>query len=503
MIADRMRSAASPAVARDVAGMHAAIERFLKASQQPYLLEPGEELLPLKEGSYSVDLKEARLTIQAWSDTRNLTRRIVGLIEERRGRLELVVEHFARNVGPMFLIDMARPDSREAGRRGGRLVFRERFRRFLTRQFPAWKLAEISAEQDLQHSLSPVFPRAFLRRGQSAVAAIAATPDCLDTSSILSFGLIWLDYLRRREPRLAVERLLVLLPAGAEQSTCQRIPYLNAELAQYEVFAYSAEDYAVRLDPGDYGNLDTKLEVFRQASPEAQSWVDRLKDLPEVERLENNNGSTSLRVHGVEFARTSGNEMLFGLQKRAAVREWNIAEVERLAAELASLRRAPGGRLHDQEPEEWLASQVRGQLEVVDASLRREPVYNQAPAWLGGQRGLIDLLAADYSGRLAVIELKASQDIHLPLQALDYWMRVKWRLDRDEFSAHGYFGGIVLRKEAPRMLLVSPALEFHPTTEAILQFFSQSVEIERVGVGANWREKLQVMFRLRGAEKPL
>ena len=52
------------------------------------------------------------------------------------------------------------------------------------------------------------------------------------------------------------------------------------------------------------------------------------------------------------------------------------------------------------------------------------------------------------------------------------------------------------------MLLVSPALEFHPTTETILQFFSSAVEVERIGVGANWREKLQVMFRLRGAEKP-
>src|SRR5207249_11684493 len=157
---DIMQSAASGAAARDVAGMHEAIERFLKASQQPFLFEPGEELLPLKEGAFSIDRKDSRLTIQAWSDTRNLTRRIVGLGEERRGRLELVVEHFARNVGRMFLIDMGRPDSQEAGRRGGRLVFRERFRRFLTRQFPAWKLDEISAEQDLQHSLSPVFPRA-------------------------------------------------------------------------------------------------------------------------------------------------------------------------------------------------------------------------------------------------------------------------------------------------------------------------------------------------------
>jgi hypothetical protein len=498
-----MRSAASPAAARDVDGMHAAIERFLKASRQPCLLEPGEELLQLKEGSYSVDRNAARLTIQAWSDTRNLTRRIVGLGEERRGRLELVVEHFARSVGRLFLIDMARPDSQETGRRGGRLVFRERFRRFLTRQFPAWKLTEISAEQDLQHSLSPVFPRAFLRRGQSGVAAIAAAPDCLDASAILSFGLIWLDYLRRREQRLAVERLVLLLPAGAEQLTCQRIPYLDAKLAQYEVFAYSAEDFAVRLDPGDYGNFDTKLEVFRHASPEALAWVDRVKDLPHVERVVNNNGSVSLRVHGIEFAKTSGNEMLFGLQRRAAARDWNMGEVERLAASLASLRRTPGSPLHDQEPEEWLASQVRGRLDVVDASLRPSPVYNQAPAWLGGQRGLIDLLAVDYSGRLAVLELKASQDIHLPLQALDYWMRVKWRLDRDEFSANGYFPGIVLRKQSPKMLLVSPALEFHPTTEAILQFLSGAVEIERIGVGANWRQQLQVMFRLQGAEKPL
>jgi len=79
---------------------------------------------------------------------------------------------------------------------------------------------------------------------------------------------------------------------------------------------------------------------------------------------------------------------------------------------------------------------------------------------------------------------------------------VKWHIDRDEFAAHGYFPGIVLRKQSPRLLLVSPALEFHPTTETILQFFSSAVEVERIGVGANWREKLRVMFRLRGAETP-
>ena len=128
--------------------------------------------------------------------------------------------------------------------------------------------------------------------------------------------------------------------------------------------------------------------------------------------------------------------------------------------------------LYRQYPEAWLESQVRAQIETLDASLRPDPIYGQVPAFAGGERGILDLLAVDHSGRLAVVELKASADLHLPFQALDYWIRVKWHLDRGEFSSHGYFPGIELRPEPPRLLLVSPSLEFHPTTETILCFFA-------------------------------
>jgi hypothetical protein len=73
---------------------------------------------------------------------------------------------------------------------------------------------------------------------------------------------------------------------------------------------------------------------------------------------------------------------------------------------------------------------------------------------------VIDLLAVDRSGRLAVVELKASADLHLPMQALDYWIRVKWHLDRGEFSGDGHFSGVALRDEAPRLLLASPHWSF-------------------------------------------
>ena len=123
----------------------------------------------------------------------------------------------------------------------------------------------------------------------------------------------------------------------------------------------------------------------------------------------------------------------------------------------------------------------------------------EAPGHVSGERGIIDLLGVDRNGRLAVIELKASEDIHLPLQALDYWMRVKWHLDRQEFPARGYFPGIALTGAAPRLLLVAPSLEYHPSNETILKYFSEEVPVERVGVGLEWRQEVRVMFRVLSA----
>ena len=176
------------------------------------------------------------------------------------------------------------------------------------------------------------------------------------------------------------------------------------------------------------------------------------------------------------------------------------------AAELARFRTPDAADrnhpLYRQQPEAWLESQVRAHIQQVHAALLPDPIYNQVPAFAGGDRGVMDLVAVDYAGRLAVLELKATADLHLPFQALDYWMRVKWHLDRNEFSRFGYFPGIALSKQPPRLLLVSPALEFHSTTETILSFFSPDVDVERVGVGLEWRRRLEIMFRLRGADTP-
>jgi hypothetical protein len=236
-----------------------------------------------------------------------------------------------------------------------------------------------------------------------------------------------------------------------------------------------------------------------------ETWQ-RIVSLPGVERVVKHDGRVSLRVRGIEFAELSGGELLFGLGERRPAREHHAAEIERLVEELDRARSpdAPdrGHPLYRQSPEAWLESQARAQIETLDASLLCDPIYDQVPAFAGGERGILDLLAIDHAGRLTVVELKASADLHLPLQALDYWIRVKWHLDRGEFPAHGYFPGLLLRPEPPRLLLVSPSLEFHPSTEMILSYFAPAIEVERIGLAADWRKGLQVMFRLRGAERP-
>jgi hypothetical protein len=124
--------------------IRAVIESFLKNCRQPALLEPGEEVLPLNNDNFSLEFRGPRLTIEAWDRTRNLARRITAIKDTSAARLELVVERFGRRQGQMFLLDLSRRAGAELGRRSGRLVFRERFRLFLRRQFPEWKLCVIA-----------------------------------------------------------------------------------------------------------------------------------------------------------------------------------------------------------------------------------------------------------------------------------------------------------------------------------------------------------------------
>jgi hypothetical protein len=289
---------------------------------------------------------------------------------------------------------------------------------------------------------------------------------------------------------------------GREKETALRLSLLNPVSTEFRLFVYDERGRTAPLDLADAGNADSTLPpCFRPSSPN-----NVLPDLPpgiSADRVELSDGSISLRIRGLEFARATGNRLTcgFGRRKRSDPRT-----VAAIAQEIARVR-CPESEDHEHpfylaNPESWLESAIRQDPQSLDASLRASPFYGQVPIFRGGERGVIDLLAIDHTGRLTVIEIKASASIPLPFQALDYWLRVTKHLRAGDFERLGYFPGITLSREPPRILLAAPAAEFHSTSETLLAAFPPGIEVTRIGLGANWRKELKVVLRLKGAERP-
>ena len=159
--------------------------------------------------------------------------------------------------------------------------------------------------------------------------------------------------------------------------------------------------------------------------------------------------------------------------------------------------------LYRLQPERWLESRLSAALPEIDHSLLTAPVYCQVPAFAARDRSMLDLLAVNREGRLAVVELKADEDLHMPLQGLDYWIRVhRTSQSRDmnsanEFTRHGYFPGMRLADKSPMLYFVAPALRIHPATETVLGYLSPEIEWNLIAVGEDWRRSIDVIWRKR------
>ena len=121
---------------------------------------------------------------------------------------------------------------------------------------------------------------------------------------------------------------------------------------------------------------------------------------------------------------------------------------------------------------------------------------------------MLDLLAVRRDGRLVVMEIKADEDLHLALQALDYWVRVRQHHlsaagkagssdSNSDLERFGYFPGRQLRADAPLLYLIAPALRIHPATEVVLRYISPEVDWTLIALDERWREKIRVVFRKR------
>ncbi|MBW4027243.1 MAG: hypothetical protein HIU93_07535 [Acidobacteria bacterium] len=500
------------------------LEQFLAEHPGSAVLEDGRVLFEMQSARYSLSTEHGRCLLHLWSDERNLVR-TVNSIELRKSSLRIETKRFGQTRPQTLQLVPDRDQRTPSTRDAARAKYLRLLERVAARSFPEYKLDSLRTAMDLEHSFGPAYARGMLLRGASAWAIIGVnaeeTQETVD--GILTLAVLWLAYCRQHgDGRRVFEGVRVIVPAGMAERTKARMGWMNDAIAKWQLYELDSRGEALAsVDIRDSGNLGMSLVYAfdpQAAHNRSQAAVQRvLALLPERMRLQVEVCAASateiaLLLHGLEFARVR-----HGLAPGSFSREDRItfgaganeteltAETEELFRDLTARlfeNRQPSGTvrnpLYRLQPERWLESELRRQIADLEPSICSGIMYSQVPALSGGERGMLDLLTLTRSGRLVVFELKANEDLHLPLQALDYWMRVRQLHAGGALEQHGYFQGRELAPASPLLYLVAPALRIHPANEVVLKHLSPEIEWVMLALGEQWRKRLKVIFRKYG-----
>lgn len=487
------------------AELHACIKEFT-ADGAIEVRENGGRLAPFAGLSWEVRGASEKPLLHLWSENYNLTRRVLAITDHSEQRLTLAVERFGR--AKPDRLEFIRVEFERAARDQSREAFCDFLGRVLAERFPDETVESLTASPDLEHSLSGNYVRGLLRRG-SAHVAVLAVPDGESAETIegsLTFALLWLERTHSSNRRGTVTALRVILPKGAVQHIAQRACALRSNLAIEFYERDPTRETLEQIDPRRAGNQETWLVPHR----ESQALLDRARaEIGPVMALAPRviavhpvaqSREVMLRFRGLAFARWDDGRVFFGCpEAKVELSPSTLPALKKLLQELETCRHplATDTRhtLYRAQPERWLETLVREDVTRIDAALDPRFAYSQVFAKIGGEHGILDVLTATRTGRLAILELKASEHIHLPLQAAGYWIRIRRHLEQGDFARYGYFPGIELQNAPPLVYLIAPSLRFHPSTDALLRYLSSELETMRVGLAESWRRGLRVVMR--------
>jgi hypothetical protein len=482
------------------------------ASGHAEVREDGEWLAELAGTHCELRSQGKNSVVHLWSDERSVTRRVLRVHEQSEDRIVLEVQRFGRaKPGRM---EFLRTDTPRSAARVTREQFRARFHRILRERFPDALIDPLTTAPDLHRSFSSWYARGSMREGARAHAVMALAPgeSSAALESMLSFGILWLDWVRSRAERQPIEGLRLFVPEGSAKLLRERTAGLS-NAARTEVFEYRDSDWRIqKMDMADAGNLESSLVPRRESEAVLRLAHEAAQRISALARAVGDSaGAVRLRVlggskevgfcfRGLEFARWSKDGMKFGIgDSQEFLSTAKEPALQRLIAKLdlhrSALAAETNHRLYRAAPERWLEILVLDDCTRLDAQLDPHLLYSQVPALAGGDRGILDLLGVTRRGRLVVIELKASEDLQLPLQAVDYWLRVRRHQREGDFERYGYFPGLTLDPRPPLVWLAAPALRFHPATDTLLKYLSPEFCVTRIGLNESWRRGLKVMFR--------
>lgn len=468
--------------------------------------ENGSRVAAQAAFSWEIHGTGARPLLHVWSEGCNLTRRVLAITGQSEQQLALAVERFGRS-SPGRL-EFVRVEFERDARAVSREEFAQRLRRVLAEQFPDEQVESLTVAADLEHSFSGSYVRGILRNGPSCWALLAVrdgeAAEVIESS--LTFALLWHERARQFSRKGMVAGIRTVLPGKFCGAAAARARVLRPGL-RMEIYAHdSNRETLERVDPQAAANTSSWLVPRRESEAllaEARSVLAPIcAAAPHAitARAAPQSREVVLRFRGITFARWREGRIYCGLNDpREELALPAGGRMKKLLHALETFRHPLAGdtrhALYRAQPERWLESLVMQDVSRVDANLDQRFVYSQVIANAGGEHGILDVLTVTRSGRLAILELKTSESIHLPLQAAEYWQRIRRHQLQKDLARYGYFPGIELQSAPPIIYLVAPALRFHPTTDVLLRELSPEIEVTRVGIAESWRRGLRVVMR--------
>ena len=451
--------------------------------------------------------------IFAWWDENNAQNWRVLSYEITPAEITLrATRSFGRELTTLVLRNVARwraqPDGSDAQRRQ---AYAQLLGPLLSQHFGKAKIHRLADAQR--------YARWRVQIGQQTtlVIGVSAAERQEEIDGSVAAGLVWLAGFKA-----GAQRLCFCVPGERAQTVIERLSLLARQPYGARLECFAIDEGAEQLTAV---TLAAQAELLHNhprelrwpaASSQANTWRARILQLaPDLieARAHPQLDCESFSVHGLEFARAqqhglerasfgvAGLPEDFNAPAQASLNEENFAQLEALVHQLIQHRHAqPRDRRHPfyrLRAEAWLESMLRRDIRVLDAGLDDRFVYSQIPAWRADERAVLDLLTVNHLGRLVVIEIKAAEDAQLPLQGLDYWLRVEQARARGEFTQRGLFVGIELAEAPPLLYLVAPRLRFHRSFTTIAQCIAPEIEAYSIGINANWRAGVRVHTRER------
>ncbi len=499
---------------------HAKIQEVLRTHVEWFFTIDGGDSQPLVQRELDVFIAHGRLLLSCWTEKGIRSWKIFSW-DWSGEKLRLQASRRLGAERPLIeLVPRASAKAIAITVKAARQARCQTLAQLIALHQPGTKIERAALSPGARRGQPGRYARIVMRRRHEriAVSALVIPARSGDVDSFLAPALMWFKRIRERARAPFIQRLQLVAEKNLLAPLMRRVALLRPGLREI-ITVYEVDQQLTELQ---LQNVPTREELWKQrlrrfppTEPSALTKAAaKLKSImPEAIDVVSARQGETLRYFGLPFARVRrlmGCERLwFGIDgsHRRLLNDETERELQNVITDLQEHRSATASdhhhALYRNAAEAWLESLLRRDITRLDPGLIIAPLHAQFRTARGGPAGVrpIDLLALRHDGRLAVIELKVSEDREHVLQGVDYWQRVEAQRRRGHIARAKLFGDRKIQNQPPLVYLVAPTLRVHPAFNTLARSIAPDIEIYRFDINENWRSGVRVMRRLKVSQQ--